>query len=33
MQPGQTATAINKTYFVESTLAAWHRRMKQELAG
>lgn len=33
MQPGQTATAINKTYFVESTLADWHRRMQQELAG
>lgn len=33
MKPGQTATAINKTYFVESTLADWHRRMQQELKG
>jgi hypothetical protein len=31
MKPGQTATAVNKAYFVESTLAEWHRRMKQEL--
>lgn len=31
MKPGQTSEAVNKTYFVETTLANWHRRMKAEL--
>ena len=33
MKPGQTATAINKVYFVEATLAGWHQRMQAELHG
>ena len=31
MKPGQSATAVNKTYFVEATLADWHQRMTAEL--
>jgi hypothetical protein len=31
LKPGQTAEAVNKVYFVASTLEAWHRRMTAEL--
>jgi len=31
VKPGQTAEALNIVYFVESTLADWHRRMKADL--
>lgn len=30
MPPGHTATAVNKVYFVEADLAAWHRRMQAD---
>lgn len=29
MKPGETASAVNKTYFVRATLPAWHRRMEK----
>ncbi len=32
IKPGQTAEAVNKVYFVEATLEAWHRRMEKDLA-
>ena len=32
VKPGQTATAMNKVYFAEASLADWHRRMTAELA-
>lgn len=32
MKPGQSAEAVNKTYFVEASLADWHQRMRAELA-
>lgn len=32
IKPGQSAEAINKTYFVETALAEWHKRMRAELA-
>ena len=32
LKPGQSAEAVNKTYFVEAPLADWHQRMKAELA-
>lgn len=30
LEPGQTAEAVNRTYFVEAPLADWHRRMCEE---
>ncbi len=32
LKPGQTAEAVNIVYFVESTLANWHHRMKADLS-
>ena len=30
--PGETAHSLNRTYFVEGRLEAWHSRMKKEMA-
>ena len=32
LKPGQTAEALNKVYFVKSTLEQWHERMTRELS-
>ena len=31
MEPGQTAEALTRLYFVEATLGEWHERMRGEL--
>ena len=32
VKPGETAEATNRVYFVETTLQAWHPRMKADMA-
>jgi len=32
LHPGQTAEALNRIYFTESSLEAWHKRMKADLS-
>jgi len=32
LRPGQSAVAVNKTWFVRATLAAWHRRMQMDFS-
>jgi len=32
LKPGQTAEAVNRIYFAETTLEAWHKRMQSDFA-